>query len=117
MSSDLEILRTASALISHSAQRQSVIATNVAHADTPGYRARDVVPFAEVLARGLPETGRGAFALRNPDTPGTVSPDGNSVTLEDQMVRGVEAQRAHSRALTIYGHSIDILRLALGRGR
>ena len=32
-------------------QRQSVTAGNIANADTPGYRARDLVPFDEVLEK------------------------------------------------------------------
>lgn len=31
------------------AERQSVTAANIANADTPGYRARDVAPFSAVL--------------------------------------------------------------------
>src|SRR4051794_27816387 len=38
------------------AQRQAVLATNIANANTPGYQAKDVTPFAQVLA------GTGALA-------------------------------------------------------
>lgn len=31
------------------AERQTVTAANIANADTPGYRARDVAPFSSVL--------------------------------------------------------------------
>ncbi|MFU8836651.1 MAG: flagellar basal body rod protein FlgB, partial [Roseovarius sp.] len=44
----LEIFRMAQAMAVHAAARQSVAAGNVAHADTPGYRARDAAPFAAV---------------------------------------------------------------------
>ena len=33
------------------AVRQATIASNVANANTPDYKARDVVPFSEVMAR------------------------------------------------------------------
>jgi flagellar basal-body rod protein FlgB len=59
MDLDVSILRLASALAAHAKTRQSVIAENVAHADTPGYRARDVADFASAV-----ETGGTAFAAR-----------------------------------------------------
>ena len=43
MFAKLELTRMAQALASHSGARMDVIARNVANADTPGYRARDVV--------------------------------------------------------------------------
>ena len=41
----IDILSLASALAAHANVRQEVIAENVAHADTPGYRARDIADF------------------------------------------------------------------------
>ncbi len=43
----LEIFRMAGAMAQHATARQSVIAENIAQADTPGYKARDVAPFAQ----------------------------------------------------------------------
>jgi len=31
------------------------------------------------------------------------------------MLRGIEAQRAHSRALQVYGSAMSILRTSIGR--
>jgi flagellar basal-body rod protein FlgB len=42
-------------------------------------------------------------------------PNGNSVDLEDQVMRGLEAARMHDRALTVYRSSLDLMRAALGR--
>ena len=49
MELNLNVLRLASGLAAHSAARQQVIAENIAHADTPGYRARDIADFAATL--------------------------------------------------------------------
>lgn len=38
----IETLRMASSLTAHAAQRQKLIAQNVANADTPGFRSRDL---------------------------------------------------------------------------
>lgn len=42
MELNLNILQMASQLAAHSSARQAVIAENIAQADTPGYRARDI---------------------------------------------------------------------------
>ena len=53
---DINTLSLASALAAHAAARQQVLAENVAHADTPGYR-RKTVSFEEAYARpGEPVT-------------------------------------------------------------
>lgn len=127
----LRVLDLAARLAEHAAFRQKVIAENVAHADTPGYRARDVAPFAETLrADREPFTARvtrpghvafGAdprgFESRETRVMGAESPNGNSVSLEDQMMRAAETRQAHAFALGVYGKSLDILRAGLGRGR
>ncbi|MDG1803103.1 MAG: flagellar biosynthesis protein FlgB, partial [Paracoccaceae bacterium] len=46
---------------------------------------------------------------------GASSPNGNSVSLEQEMLRSVDAQRQHNRALAIYKHTMTVLRSSLGR--
>ena len=43
------------------------------------------------------------------------SPNGNSVSVEEEMLAAVEAQREHSQALAIYRHAMGIIRTSLGR--
>ncbi len=126
MLENLALLRTAGALARHSAHRHSIIAENIANADTPGYRARDVAPFAVAYDRlsapratraghysGAP--GDGSVRVVDAGTPTT--PNGNSVSLEDQSIRAVEAQAHHNLAMTIYSKAIDLMRVGLGRNR
>lgn len=47
MFTNLNVFRMAQAMAVHAGQRQAIIAQNVANADTPGYQARDLSPFAE----------------------------------------------------------------------
>ncbi|MEM9093897.1 MAG: FlgB family protein [Pseudomonadota bacterium] len=130
---DLKILSMASALARHGAARHSVVAENIANADTPGYQAKDIKPFAETP---IAQRGSGDFAARD-TRPGHVagdasniaetvfetvkreatSPNGNGVSLEAEMLKSVEAQGRHDLAVTIYQKSIDILRLSLGKSR
>ena len=43
-------------------------------------------------------------------------PNGNGVSLEEEMLKSVEVKRQHDRALAIYKSSMNILRTSLGRG-
>lgn len=127
MFNDLAVLDLASSMARHAAERHKLIAENVANADTPGYRARDVQDFSTLVNdRFTPRATRpghvGASgdrvqpaAVVMPDLP--AEPNGNTVNLEDQTLRAVEAQGQHRLALTVYGKTLDLLRLGLGRVR
>ena len=121
MFADLKLLNLASAMARHAAARHEVLAENIANADTPGYKAKDLEPFAAAYERAVNEEGAAAGAqdaqwrIINAPAPGAMSPNGNSVSLEDQMVKTVEAQQDHDAATAIYKTSLDILRMTLGR--
>jgi flagellar basal-body rod protein FlgB len=51
------------------------------------------------------------------DKSAETSPDGNSVAVEAEMLKSIEAERQHSRAITIYQTSMNIIRASIGRGR
>lgn len=123
-----EVLTIASSLAAYAAERQSAIARNVANADTPGYRAQDLPDFAATYraedAGALRKTRAGHIGA--PEAPqtytvseralqGTMSPNGNSVSLETEMVKAADVRRDHDMALAIYGKSLAILRASLGR--
>lgn len=123
---DLTTLTLSTALAAHAAARQQVIAENVAHADTPGYAARDIAPFAEVLENGPAFTARmtrpghipfGAdprgFDPRVQTAFGAETPNGNSVSLEDQMMRAAQVRQEHQMALGVYAKSLEILRTSV----
>jgi flagellar basal-body rod protein FlgB len=113
----LEIFTLASMQARHAAARQSVVAQNIANSDTPGFRAKDITEFGDILRdmQRRPERARGDLSIRTQDAGTPASPNGNTVSLELEMLRGIEAQRAHSRALRVYGSALEILRTSLGR--
>lgn len=114
----LEVLRLAQSLATHAGIRQQAIAQNVAHADTPGYRARDAVSFAEYLDRvGLAPPLRPGDLIRPDARPATHAPDGNTVSLEREMMRAAEVRGQHEMALGIYSSARDLIRASLGRAR
>ena len=114
---NLSLFKAMSAKMDYLNTRQRVLSQNIANADTPGYRARDVADFAETWRNMTAENrlGRGAMPVRVLDAGTPSSPNGNTVSLEFEMLRGVEAQRAHDRALRVYGSALQILRTSLGR--
>lgn len=126
----IETLRMAKQMAVHAAGRQAVIAANVANADTPGYRAGDLRAFADTYARrgealDLKATRPAHLAATEARVTGSVlhdpsaepSPNGNTVSLETELVRSASAKRQHDVSLAIYRASLDILRSSLGRGR
>jgi len=123
----LELTRMAQSLATYSGSRMSVIAENVANADTPGYKARDMPAFAEVYEAAGPDmratrpghmTAASPNAMPSPDVVrGHEAPNGNSVSLEAEMVKSVEARQSHEMALAIYRATSDVIRASLGRPR
>jgi flagellar basal-body rod protein FlgB len=123
-------------------ERQSVIARNIANSDTPGYQAQDVAPFTfdSVLLR----TGGGAegagqapvLSLARTD-PGHIAvtpanqvaqmasrnssyaekPDGNTVSLEEQMVKSADIGNGFALASAAYTKSLSLMQIAIDPGK
>ncbi len=117
MPADLTILKVAGALARHGAERHSLIAVNVANADTPGFRARDLESFQQAYRRQQTAPNGADARTRAVETLGIASPNGNTVSLEDQMMRAGEAARASDIATTIFAKTIAMLRAAAARPR
>lgn len=115
MFQQLAILRMAGALASHAGRRQEVIAENIAQADTPGYRARDLADFAAAYDSSEGGTSRLDDEPVPVPTAGSASPDGNSVSLESEMVRAADVKQQHDLALSVYRNMVGVLRTSLGR--
>lgn len=123
MFDNLRLFQTAYGLARHAGARQSTIATNIANADTPGYRARGVDDFSTSFGRsqGMRATRAGHLGAEQGAPVSTferrneAAPNGNTVSLEEEMVASVTAQREHGRAMAIYRHGLTIMRAPLGR--
>lgn len=130
MLEELTLVKMASAMARHASARHRVVAENVANADTPGFRARDVRSFDQYVKEAFtPRASRPGHAGARDDLggvthPATVvdahvqaGPNGNSVSLEHEMIKSTEVQGQHALALAVYRKAHDLLRLGLGRGR
>jgi flagellar basal-body rod protein FlgB len=88
--------------------RQSAIAQNVANANTPGFKAQDVKPFAstlEAMSLAMASTRAGHMAYAptadartqiDPDEGTQVLHSGNTVNLESEMSKASEVNRAYA---------------------
>lgn len=121
MFESLEVLRMAQAFATHAGTRQQAIAQNIANADTPGYQARDAIPFSDYFQR-LGDDRAGGRLPRGPDAfirtdaaPANHAPNGNTVSVEHEMMRGVETRQQHELALGVYSMARDLLRSSIGR--
>ncbi len=112
--------------------RQNLLAENVANAETPGYRGRDLAngsferhlanrSMAQVLTTAtqpghIVKAGNsdGAFGSRTLNS-FEVTPEGNGVTLEDEMMKVASNQIDYQAVTALYTRSIRILKTALGR--
>jgi len=121
----LGLTRMAQALASHSGSRLEVVARNVANADTPGYRAQ-ALPAFHTLYEGerqhmLRATRPGHIKSENSLRTTTASsgfgmaPNGNDVSLDQQMMKAIEARQEHEMALAVYRSTSAIIRTSLGR--
>ena len=122
MFKDLNVLQLAGAKARHAAARQGVIAENVANANTPGFKAKDIESFQDVFARDRTGGAGGissstTYRIEESSAPGAASPNGNTVSLEDQVWRSAEAARDHDTAVTIYSKAVSLLRAALRTDR
>ena len=118
-------IKALSASIKMREMRQEVITSNIANADTPGYKSKRL-GFEEALARALDvdgeqslntsddghyDVGSGGFANLQPeiyeDPNGVVSADGNTVDRDHEM-----SQMAKNKIL--YDASVQLLNKKLG---
>jgi flagellar basal-body rod protein FlgB len=143
MSTDnLALFRVIDEKMNWLSQRQRVIAQNISHADTPGYRSQDIAEFdfesalrgASNLARTSGSEGRSSVArtsdqhLVSMTTGGTAAresdrkkvyesaPSGNSVVLEEQMLLAGQTAGEYQAMTNLYQKYFDILMIAVGRG-
>lgn len=112
--------------------RQGLLAENVANAETPGFKGRDLAQY------DLADRASG-FSTANVTTLATqpmhfsvssgesgafnaqrmanfeITPEGNGVSLEDEMMKVTTNMMDYQAATTVYQKSIRILKTALGR--
>jgi flagellar basal-body rod protein FlgB len=111
-------------------ERQQLLAQNVANSDTPSYRPVDLAPMDTsqnhpqlpplVLQQTNPAHVGGALGGAptfgvDPHGGYEIRPAGNAVNLEDEMMKVAANQMDYETATTLYTHSLNLIKTALGK--
>jgi flagellar basal-body rod protein FlgB len=132
MLSDMPLIAALKGRMQYHQARQKLLAENVANADSPGYRPKDLKPFDAALAAAKAQditgstgpartdarhiSGVGGSGLANKRASlFETTPSGNSVNIEDEMMRLSQNNSDYQLATTLYSKSLSYLRLALGK--
>ncbi|WP_306029854.1 flagellar basal body rod protein FlgB [Stappia sp. MMSF_3263] len=130
--SDLQLFQALKSKMQWHQSRQGVLAENVANADTPGYAGKDLKAFSfqDVMAQrsvGLQTSRTSTSHLvgsmmretgnveRDETTGFEITPDGNSVVLEEQMMKVTENQMDYQTVASLYQKGLGLIRTALSR--
>ena len=137
--SSLPIFNIMKSKLNFYSERQSLLAENVANADTPGYKAKDVQEpdFKKMLkqfsggsAQKLPSSGgalsrthaghlggmSGGNGLVHIDRKKTdeLNPNGNNVSVEEEMAKVSQNQGDYLKTLNLYAKTVSLLKIAIG---
>jgi flagellar basal-body rod protein FlgB len=111
-------------------ERQRLIAENIANADTPNFRPRDLTPptfdrtapaaHPVALERTNSAHVGGAMSgfvgsFRSTSGGSETRPTGNAVSLEDEMLKVAKNQMDHQAAATLYAKSLSLVKTAIGK--
>jgi flagellar basal-body rod protein FlgB len=103
--------------------RQGLLAENVANAETPGYRGRDLRQY-DFAALTTTATQPTHFAVASGEGGGfdaqrmanfEITPEGNGVSLEDEMMKVTTNAMDYQAVTGLYQKSIKILKTAIGK--
>ncbi|MBM3484455.1 MAG: flagellar basal body rod protein FlgB [Alphaproteobacteria bacterium] len=113
-------------------QRQKVLAENIANQSTPDYKPRELSEsdFAAFMRRSSSRMGLAASSGHSLGLKGRVtdhyepeiapeikevSPNGNAVVIEDQLMKVADNQAAYQTATNLYRKHLALIKLAIGR--
>ncbi len=122
---DTDFFGLASRRLDYIDQRQRLLAQNIANADTPDYRPRDLSPFEAALnGTGVSPTRTSAMHLSGTvsaasyraETPMERAPDGNAVNVEQQLTGVADDETSASLVGNLWKTTMGMYLTALGKG-
>ena len=129
---NLGLFKLMSRKMSWLTQRQEVVAQNIANANTPDYRGRDIKPFTfrEALKdqRLMPATvtsakhlngtrgPAGEYLEQRQKNPYETAPDGNNVVLEEQMLKMNKNAMDYQMVTNLYKKQVSMIKMAIRSG-
>lgn len=131
MLNGIGVFHLASTRLNYETAGLRVVARNVANADTPGFRGTAVVPFEETVRRQQSDGGNFSIRATRPghaDAAGRSAdgglrtkqaevledaPNGNTVSLEDEMMQAARLRGGHALAASIFEKNLELMRMAV----
>jgi flagellar basal-body rod protein FlgB len=125
--SDIPILSMLRTRMQWHQERQRILAENVANADTPDYRARDLAPpnfehelktASLTMARTNPahmEAVGGSQFADDKHLHYEVRPRGTEMSPEEEMLKLAGNQMDYDAVTSLYTHSLTLIKTAIGR--
>jgi len=130
----LDVFRMAKQKMGWITERQAVLATNIANADTPKYRSRDLkeINFSRMLDTApqmrvarttnghiVGSAGRSDFRIVRERTGDFYegNANDNTVIMEEQLVKVSESTMQYQLATNIYNKNLTMLKMAVGQNR
>jgi len=115
-------------------QREVVLAENISNADTPSYKPKDLTqesfrrmlePRRAPMAKMVLTSGTHLQPVRRPEEfradkakeAYETGLAGNSVSIEEELMKVAETQSAHRLVTNLYGKHVAMLKAAIGRDR
>jgi flagellar basal-body rod protein FlgB len=105
--------------------RQSLLARNIANADTPHWQSQDLKPFAAALTQASVQLARTDPAHLAPASAtggfgqsaqvAEKAPDGNSVAIDKELAKIADTDAAHDLATNLAKKYLGLVRTAIGR--
>ncbi|MBI3419587.1 MAG: flagellar basal body rod protein FlgB [Proteobacteria bacterium] len=118
-------------------QKQGVIADNIANANTPNFKPKDLVSFESVLQQqtggasgasggiqmvttnamhlGGTHGGNASFKTTTQKDVYEVKPSGNAVSLEQQMINLSQTNTDYTMVTSLYHKAMGLIKTAIGR--
>jgi flagellar basal-body rod protein FlgB len=132
---DDKTLQALSASLKFREMRNEVVTSNIANAETPGYKAKRV-DFEEALARAMDvdgqqnlnvterehyNVGNGGFSNLQPeiyeDPNGVVAENGNTVDMETEMARMADNKLMYDATVQLINKKLGMLKYAINQER
>lgn len=133
--SNLPLFKMLKGGMNYNSQRVPLLAENIANADTPGYLSKDLkkLNFKELLSSttstrtqtAVPEqthpmhikskNAQKTYREMDEKNPSEITIDGNSVSIEEQLIKINQARMDHQMAISLLKKHHQMLNTALGR--
>jgi flagellar basal-body rod protein FlgB len=129
---NIALFKALGAKMDYLTMRQRVVSQNIANADTPGYKPKDLKPvdFGKVL-NDVADTGSVSLISTNAGhmmAPGQtasgearkaktvyeVAPAGNAVIMEEQIINSNQTSMDYNLMTSLYQKNVRMIKIALG---